>query len=68
MLEWSDKFKHANVPVTEMELWAISNLSPREAEVFQHLMSGEKMKDIAEVLGIRTSTVNGYCRQIYRQL
>ena len=36
--------------------------------MFQGLLAGEKMKDIAVVLGIRTSTVCGYCREIYREL
>ena len=47
---------------------ATLNLSPREKEVFQFLIAGAKMKDIADKLGIKTSTVNGYCRQIYRRL
>ena len=47
---------------------AVQKLSPREAEVFQCLLKGAKMKDIAEELNIKTSTVNGYCREIYRQL
>ena len=47
---------------------SVSKLSPRESEVFQGLLAGEKMKDIATVLGIRTSTVCGYCREIYREL
>ena len=47
---------------------AVLNLSPREMDVFQGLLAGEKMKDIANVLGIRTSTVCGYCKEIYREL
>ena len=51
-----------------MDHRSVSRLSPRETEVFQGLLAGEKMKDIATVLGIRTSTVCGYCREIYREL
>ena len=47
---------------------AISKLYPREREVFQHLLRGAMMKDIAAELNIKTSTVNGYCREIYRKL
>jgi len=47
---------------------AVSGLSPREAEVFRRLLDGAKMKDIAAELGVMTSTVNGYCRQVYRKL
>ena len=46
----------------------VSTLTKREAQVFQYLLNGEKMKDIAGKLGIRTSTVNGYCREVYRKL
>jgi len=46
----------------------VSGLSPREAEVFRRLLDGAKMKDIATELGVMTSTVNGYCRQVYRKL
>ena len=47
---------------------AISRLSSREKEVFLFCMEGMKMKDIAVIMNIKTSTVNGYCRDIYRKL
>jgi len=47
---------------------SVLRLSPREKEVFCHLLDGWKMKDIAAELGIKASTVNGYCREIYRAL
>lgn len=46
----------------------VSRLSPREKEVFLRLLDGAKMKDIAAELNIKTSTVNGYCREIYKLL
>jgi len=50
------------------KLQSVSELSPREREVFLRLLEGAKMRDIADELGIKTSTVNGYCREIYRTL
>ena len=47
---------------------SVLRLSPREREVFCRLLDGRKMKDIAAELGIKASTVNGYCREIYRML
>ena len=47
---------------------ALARLAPREAEVFAHCLNGTKMKDIAEEMRIKTSTVNGYCREIYKKL
>ena len=50
------------------KLRAVVKLAPREKEVFARCLEGAKMKDIAAELGIKTSTVNGYCREIYRKL
>ena len=47
---------------------AVSRLAPREKEVFARCLEGAKMKDIAVELNIKTSTVNGYCREVYRKL
>ena len=47
---------------------AVQKLSAREKEVFLMSLEGAKMKDMASVLHIKTSTVNGYCREIYRKL
>ncbi len=43
-------------------------LSLREREVFDLLITGDKMRIIGERLAIKTSTVNGYCKMIYRKL
>ena len=47
---------------------ALTRLSPREKTVFARSLEGMKMKDIASELQIKTSTVNGYCREIYKKL
>ncbi len=47
---------------------AVAKLSPREWQVFQRLLEGVKIKDIATELGIQASTVGGYCREVYRNL
>jgi len=46
----------------------VLKLYPREREVFHRLLDGEMMKDIATELNIKTSTVNAYCREIYKKL
>jgi len=46
----------------------VERLFPREREVFIRLLEGMKMRDIADELNIKTSTVNGYCREVYRKL
>ena len=47
---------------------AVSKLSPRETQIFQRLLNGSKLKDIAAELGLQPSTVGGYSREVYRQL
>ncbi len=46
----------------------LAKLSPREQQVLVRLLEGMKMREIAGELEIQTSTVNGYCREIYRKL
>ena len=47
---------------------AVARLAPREREVFYRCLEGAMMKDIAAELNIKTSTVNGYCREVYKKL
>ncbi|GHT85889.1 hypothetical protein FACS18947_5190 [Bacteroidia bacterium] len=47
---------------------AVSKLTPREREVFTLLIEGAKLKDIAEVLGVKFSTVNTHQKSIYKKL
>jgi len=43
-------------------------LSPREEEILRLLARGHRSKEIADVLGIGTGTVNTYVRHIYEKL
>ena len=47
---------------------AVAKLSPREKAVFHRCLEAAKMKDIAVELKIKTSTVNGYCKEVYKKL
>ena len=53
---------------TMLKRQAVARLTPREREVFARFLEGAKMKEIAGELQIKTSTVNGYCRDMYRKL
>jgi DNA-binding NarL/FixJ family response regulator len=44
------------------------SLSPRETEVFSHLVNGLRAKDIAEVLEISPKTVDTYRASLMRKL
>lgn len=46
----------------------LSVLSPREVEVFQHLVNGLRAKDIAELLEISPKTVDTYRAGLMRKL
>jgi len=60
---------HAEQPVPRDDMpCCVLKLYPREREVFHRLLDGEMMKDIATELNIKTSTVNAYCREIYKKL
>ncbi len=46
----------------------MNTLSPREREVYSHLVRGLKMKEIAPLLGVTYATVNFHCRGLYKKL
>jgi DNA-binding NarL/FixJ family response regulator len=46
----------------------LANLSPREIEVFSHLVNGLRAKDIAELLNISPKTVDTYRASLMRKL
>jgi len=46
----------------------MSSLSPRETEVFSHLVNGLRAKDIAELLDISPKTVDTYRASLMRKL
>lgn len=43
-------------------------LSPREKEVTVQLLHGLSMRQIAGALGVKESTVKGYCKTLYKKL
>jgi DNA-binding NarL/FixJ family response regulator len=47
---------------------ALAALSPREVEVFSHLVNGLRAKDIAELLNISPKTVDTYRASLMRKL
>ena len=46
----------------------MSTLSPREMEVFSHLVNGLRAKDIADLLEISPKTVDTYRASLMRKL
>ncbi len=46
----------------------LASLTPREREVFALLMEGLTMRESAEELGVKFTTVNSHCSHIYRKL
>ena len=46
----------------------ITKLSPRELEVFTHLLSDKTQEEIAKELFISSSSVHFHCKNIYRKL
>lgn len=47
---------------------ALSTLSPKEREVFNLLIEGYKLKDVAEKLGKSYATINTHQNNIYSKL
>ena len=47
---------------------ASDDLSPREKEILQHLMSGKRYKEIASDLSISEFTVRNHLRKVYEKL
>ena len=50
------------------KLGCISNLTPREKETYLLLLKGYTLKEVAEQLGIKYSTVNTYMTALYKKL
>lgn len=48
--------------------FALSNLTPREREVLQHIASGASSKDIADVLGISSKTLDVHRHRLLQKL
>lgn len=43
-------------------------LTPREKQVLEHLLEGKKMREIAEMLGIKFTTVSFHMTSLYKKL
>ena len=56
------------LPPVEERLDRLKTLTPREREVYEHLISGRKMKEIAGLLGVTYATVNFHCQGLYKKL
>lgn len=54
-------------PIRE-RLDCLKMLTPREWEVFEHLICGRKLKEIAALLGVTYPTVNFHCKGLYKKL
>ena len=54
-------------PIRE-RLDCLKTLTPREWEVFEHLICGRKPKEIATLLGVTYPTVNFHCKGLYKKL
>lgn len=46
----------------------LAKLSPRELEVFAHLLSDKTQEEIARELFISSSSVHFHCKNIYKKL
>ena len=47
---------------------AFASLTPRERQVFDGLMQGMKLREIADWLGVKYSTVNTHYKNVYKKL
>ena len=47
---------------------AFARLTPRERQVFFGLMRGMKLREIADWLGVKYSTVNTHYKNVYKKL
>jgi len=50
------------------KMGCVSNLTPREKETFLLLLKGYTLKEVAQQLGIKYSTVNTYMTTLYKKL
>lgn len=49
-------------------LGRLQTLTPREREVYGHLLQGRKLKEIAALLNITYATANFHCQGLYKKL
>ncbi len=53
-------------PLTDAERF--QTLSPRERQVFNGLLAGNKQREIAVLLRVRPATISFHCTALYRKL
>ena len=46
----------------------IAKLSPRELEVFAHLLTDKTQEEIAKELSVSSSSIHFHCKNIYKKL
>jgi len=46
----------------------VKALTPRERQVFDALLAGKKQREIAEMLGVKPTTVSFHCTALYKKL
>lgn len=56
------------MPTMPERLKRLKTLTVREREVYEHLICGRKIREIAELLGITHATVNFHCQRLYKKL
>ncbi len=71
--DWIDDFSKPDMTyimkkIDEVDKFAGLKLSPREKEVTLLLLRGLTARQIAASIGVMESTVNGYCKTLYRKL
>ena len=57
-----------NTPANRAKHPLIENLTPREHDVFDLLIQGLKLQEIADALGVKYSTVNTHQKSTYKKL
>lgn len=63
-----DKYLSEKGPLRQQQFPGIEKLTPREREIFKLLRSGQRSKQIAEVLNISKNTVDTHRRRILKKL
>lgn len=64
----SDMPGASGLPPVPERLGRLKTLTPREWEVYGHLLLGRTMKETAGLIGVSYPTVNFHCRGLYKKL
>lgn len=60
--------KESKSKLTDNLLNELKLLTPKEFEVYDGLMEGYKLKEIAEMLNVKFTTINEHTKSIYKKL